>query len=111
MTFNIEEVIFKYQVQMLYMKIDPDSEAIFMTGPGGQISKMHWSLRVSAKVVPKYPHRKVGDAWTNQATRIFRVKYYKHQLIVPPRNCPTTKSNKTMPRISCEGYNEDNAKF
>ncbi len=56
--FNTEEVIFKYQVQMLY--IDPDCEAIYMTGPGGQSSERHWSLRVSAKKVPKYPHRKVG---------------------------------------------------
>ncbi len=45
---------------MLYMKIDLDCEAIYMTGMGGHSSERHWSLRVSAEMVPKYPHRKVG---------------------------------------------------
>ncbi len=52
--------IFKYQMQMLFMKIDPDCEAIFMTGPGGQSSERHCYSRVPAKMVPKYLHLKVG---------------------------------------------------
>ncbi len=45
---------------MLYMKIDPDCEAIYMTGPGGRSSERHWNSPVAAEIVPKYPHRKVG---------------------------------------------------